>query len=622
MIGKKLGNRYEILQKIGGGGMALVYKAHDDFLNRPVAVKVLRDQYAGDEDFVERFRREAQAAASLCHPNIVNIYDVGKQDDIHYIVMEYVEGQTLKDLVRTRGAIDVLQAVQICIDICEALDHAHRRKVIHRDIKPHNILLTVDGDVKVTDFGIARAATDSTLTHTGTVIGSVHYFSPEQARGKFTGEKSDIYSLGVVLYEMLTGSVPFDGDTAFNIAMKHVHDDVRPPRDIRQIPEELDAIVLKALEKDPGMRYQSAREMLDDLVSFQKKHGDWQDVRPRFEAPAKQEGGAAVGKGAKRSNTSGSRRNAFWYVWLVLFTIAVVVVGLAAREFLNWLNVPTIEVPDVTGVALHEAETTLRQKGLRSTVVAQRFDKTIPEGYVLSQSPEAGEVVKHGREISLVLSRGPEIVIVPDLSGKPFREADLLLKAEGLEFGGVVYEHDEVIPEDSVISQTPRPGTPVVKGTLVDLVLSKGPEPVPVLLPSFTGLKLEEAEARLKELGLVPGKVIYEEDPDFQEGVVITTNPPPGAELSLGDTVDFVVAKGGVPANSRMVTIAVPRGGSESVRVRIEVVDVTGSRTVYDERHRPGDVFKLAVNWYGREARLKVYINDVFTYEDLLRQAE
>ncbi len=621
MIGKKLGNRYEILQKIGGGGMALVFKAHDDFLNRPVAVKVLRDQYAGDEDFVERFRREAQAAASLCHPNIVNIYDVGKEDDIHYIVMEYVEGQTLKDLVRTQGPLDVMQAVQICIDICEALDHAHRRKVIHRDIKPHNILLTADGDVKVTDFGIARAATDSTLTHTGTVIGSVHYFSPEQARGRFTGEKSDIYSLGVVLYEMLTGSVPFDGDTAFNIAMKHVHDDVRPPRDVRQIPEELDAIVMKALEKDPGMRYQSAREMLDDLVSFQKKHGGWQDVRPRFEVPAKQEGGAAVGKAAKR-NPSGRRRNAFWYIWLVLFTIAVVVVGLAAREFLNWLNVPTVEVPDVTGVALHEAETTLRQKGLRSAVVAQRFDDAIPEGHVLSQTPEAGELVRQGREISLVLSRGPEVVIVPDLTGKPFREADLLLRAEGLEFGGVVYEHDDVIPEDSVISQTPRPGMPVPKGTLVDLVLSKGPEPVPVLLPSFTGLKLEEAEARLLELGLVPGKVVYEENPDFQEGVVITTDPPPGAELSVGDTVNLVVAKGGVPANSRMITIAVPRGGSESVGVRIEIVDVTGSRTVYDERHRPGDVFRLVVNWYGREARLKVYINDVFTYEDLLRQAE
>lgn len=266
MIGKKLGGRYEILDRVGGGGMAVVYKAKDLLLDRVVALKVLRPQYSIDDDFVHRFRREAQAAASLSHPNVVSIFDVGVEEDIHYIVMEYVEGSTLKEYITKRAPLHVDEAVQIAKQIAEALDHAHHNHIIHRDIKPHNILIGKANRVKVTDFGIARAVTSATITHAGSVIGSVHYFSPEQARGGVTGEKSDIYSLGIVLYEMVTGKLPYSGDSPISVALKHLQENFTTPRLLNpSIPQSVENIIIRSLAKDPMKRYASARELISDL---------------------------------------------------------------------------------------------------------------------------------------------------------------------------------------------------------------------------------------------------------------------------------------------------------------------------------------------------------------------
>ena len=266
MQGKKLGGRYEIIGRIGGGGMAVVYKAVDSLLHRHVAIKVLSESLSNNSEFIRRFDREAQAAASLSHPNVVNVYDVGRDGYTHYIVMELVDGPTLKQYIQEKGPLPVEEAVQIAIQICDGLAHAHENQIVHRDIKPHNILIGSNGRVKVTDFGIARAATSSTITQTGSVMGSVHYFSPEQARGGVVGEKSDIYSLGIVLYEMLTGELPFDGDSAISIALKHLQEKVTDPREINpNIPENIVRIVMRALEKDPEMRYTSAKAMMQDL---------------------------------------------------------------------------------------------------------------------------------------------------------------------------------------------------------------------------------------------------------------------------------------------------------------------------------------------------------------------
>ncbi|WP_040948595.1 Stk1 family PASTA domain-containing Ser/Thr kinase, partial [Gorillibacterium massiliense] len=266
MIGQTLSGRYEIIEIIGGGGMALVYRARDILLNRIVAVKVLRPQFVHDEEFIQRFRREGQSAAALSHPNIVSIYDVGQRGDIHFIVMEYVEGTTLNDLIKERAPLQVEEAVNIASQICDALDHAHSNQIIHRDIKPHNILIGRNGRVKVTDFGIARAGASSSITQTGSVVGSVHYFSPEHAKGTLAGAKSDLYSLGIVLYQMLTGKLPFSGESPVSVALKHLQENVPEPRKVNPlIPQSVENVILKAMRKNPDNRYQSAREMLADL---------------------------------------------------------------------------------------------------------------------------------------------------------------------------------------------------------------------------------------------------------------------------------------------------------------------------------------------------------------------
>lgn len=273
MKGKQLGGRYEILDRVGGGGMAIVYKALDILLHRHVAVKILRLQYVHDEEFIERFRREAQAAASLSHSNIVSIYDVGQEEEIHYIVMEYIEGTTLNDLIKDKAPLQVEEAIRIASQICEALEHAHHNQIIHRDIKPHNILIGKNGRVKVTDFGIARAVTSSTITQTGSVMGSVHYFSPEHAKGTFTGEQSDLYSLGIVMYQMLTGKLPFIGESPISVALKHLQENVEDPRLVNPlIPQSVENVILRAVRKDPSDRYSSASQMLEDLESCLLPH--------------------------------------------------------------------------------------------------------------------------------------------------------------------------------------------------------------------------------------------------------------------------------------------------------------------------------------------------------------
>ncbi|MCL6581740.1 MAG: Stk1 family PASTA domain-containing Ser/Thr kinase, partial [Firmicutes bacterium] len=280
LLGVVLGGRYEILEKLGAGGMAVVYRAVDTLLQRPVTVKVLRSELAGDEAVVKRFRREAQSAASLSHPNVVGVYDVGRQDDVHYIVMEYVEGKSLKDIIAERGPLPAEEALRIARQICEALRHAHGHHIIHRDVKPHNVLITPEGRAKVTDFGIAGAATTSTVTYPGVLLGTVYYFSPEQAQGKYGDERSDLYALGVVLYEMLTGRVPFEGESPVSVALKQIREEPRPLRELNpRVPPAAERVVLRAMAKAPELRYQSAAEMLKDLDALQRQLAEWRSGR-------------------------------------------------------------------------------------------------------------------------------------------------------------------------------------------------------------------------------------------------------------------------------------------------------------------------------------------------------
>lgn len=608
MIGTVLASRYRIQSQLGEGGMAIVYKAMDILLHRIVAIKVLRPQYAGDEEFVERFRREAQAAASLSHPNVVNIFDVGEADDVHYIVLECVQGQNLKQIVRDEGRLVPRRAVRIAAAVARALQAAHERQLVHRDIKPHNILITTEGRVKVTDFGIARASSASNLTETGMVIGSVHYFSPEQARGEAVGPAADLYSLGVVLYEMLTGQVPFTGDSPVAVALKHLQHMVRPPSElVSAIPPWLEHVVMKALAKDPAQRYRSAAQMALDLVwrgddaSSSDIHtatktmvalptvagdGPSSDNDPaettgrgRGDDPTGHTLRAAVGgvepggfdpshrhaavtaddarsaipsavddsAASQEDDAAGRKSNRLRRVLVTLAALLVVGVGVYAGTplLVDVIFPPEVDVPGVTGLTYEEAQPLMRAAGLTINVEAEIFDRHVPEGAIVRQSPEAGRVVRKGREISVALSRGPELGSVPDVTGQPVRDARVLLTQAGYTLAEEIEQPDATVAANQVVSQEPLPGTELEKGSSITLWVSKPAAAVAqtVVVPDLRGKQLSAAEAELAEIGLVSGNKWPEMSVLVPPGRVIDQNPPAGAVVDVGADIDFVYSE-------------------------------------------------------------------------------
>ena len=401
MIGKVLGERYEVIEKIGGGGMALVYKAKCRLLNRFVAIKILRSEFTSDEDFLKKFKRESQAAASLSHPNIVGIYDVGIEDDIHYIVMEYIKGQTLKELIKEKGALNCEFATDVAIQIASALENAHSNHIVHRDIKSHNIMLREDRTVKVTDFGIARAVSSSTITNTGNIIGSVHYFSPEQARGGYADEKSDIYSLGVVLYELVTGQLPFEGETPISIAYKHIQEKPLNPSKINnKIPKSLENIILKCMSKEIANRYSSVTEIISDLKqSLIMPNGDFvkinskvsentikiepiKDIDPEKKPTIKE-------NDLNKKPIITKEKNKKIITWAIIsgLVLAFLFTG-TYFLFKDLFNVEIKPVPDLMGMQEEEAEEELKKLGFIMDVVERVHNKDIPEGEIIKQDPK------------------------------------------------------------------------------------------------------------------------------------------------------------------------------------------------------------------------------------------
>lgn len=623
MINRTLDNRYTILERIGGGGMADVYRAHDKLLDRSVAVKVLRAQFTDDEEFVTRFRREAQAAARLSHPNIVNIYDVGRDEDSYYIVMEYISGETLKDRIVREGPLPVETAVRVALEIAEALEHAHQNNIVHCDIKPHNILMTRSGRVKVTDFGIARAVTSATMTQTGTIIGSVHYFSPEQARGGAVSAKSDIYSLGAVMYEMLTGVVPFTGETPISIAIKHIQDDPTPLREINpSVPPILEALVLKAMAKNPEQRFTDVGAMIADLRSAQHflrddhtrrlaKEDFPTQVLPKVELP---EEPAAEGSGPETPPPGKGKK--YTWVWALL---GLLVLGFAVGAFLafgKFWSLNEVVVPSVVGKQVDTARNILLSSSLRVSVTDSFNDKVIA-GYVISQNPEAGATVKEQRTVNIVVSKGPEITVVPDVRGMKRRDAELQIKNAGLTLGRVDEQYAPDAPADTVIAQNPRPPAQVSKGTAIDMTVSKGTGPRKVVLPDFRGTPLSTVTTQLDSLKLKVGSVTEGASDRYPPGTIIGQNPPPGTEVTEGSAVDLQTAKGTAGAVKRaVVQITVPEGPIRQA-VQIVVTDSNGRRVVYENVHRPGDRVEKTVEGTG-QVRVQVYINGVLSQEQVL----
>lgn len=508
--------------------MALVYKAECSVLERPVAVKILRPQFASDAEFVERFRREAQAAARLSHPNVVNVYDVGQEKGLNYIVMEYVRGENLKELIKREAPFTVARALNIARQICEALHHAHQNNIIHRDIKPHNILITPEGRVKVTDFGIARAVSASTLTQGGSVLGSVQYFSPEQAKGSPAGVASDLYSLGCVLYEMLTGSVPFKGESPIAIALKHIQEDPPPLREFRPgVPPAVENLVARALAKDPSLRFPSALAM---LRAIQAAQGQAEEIPLAGQADLPTQVLPSLPQEAKARE----RRP----LWILLAAMGLGIAGLAIFFWwwLVWSVAPPVRVPNLVGLGIEEARRRAKAASFRLEEVEQNAQE--PPGQVLRQYPEAGITVKE-RSLKVWVSRGPEALIVPDLIGKTPEEARTALEDLGFVYVEGAKQRSEIIPEGSVAGQTPAAGTRLAKGSPVEVNLSLGNK---FVVEDFRGRPIAEVEARLEELGV--DYDVARVASDLPEGTVVDQTPAPGVTRPIGTIVHLQVSTG------------------------------------------------------------------------------
>jgi beta-lactam-binding protein with PASTA domain/predicted Ser/Thr protein kinase len=604
MIGQVLGNRYRIEERIGGGGMSVVFRATDLQLGRDVAVKVMRPHLANDEDFVRRFWREAQNAAALSHPNLVKIYDVGRDGENCFIVMELISGRTLKQLIQEQGPLPIDQAVKIAVQILDALGHAHQQKIIHRDVKPHNVLIARDGTVRVTDFGIARATTTDTVTHTGSILGSAHYFSPEQANGYPATEKSDLYSLGVVLYEMVTGRVPFQGESPITVAIKHIREVVTPASALNtEVPVELDQIISQALAKEPDERFQDAAEMRGALEQFLADHaagrthvaagdfptqlitpiGSRKDRRLAAAQPKAPIAPMAGEEEVERPLTRSQKRRRALLILLVLVLLGALLGG-GAYAINSYLNVPTIDLPNVVGMPVGEAQSTLAKLKLESRVVSYVFDDKIPVASVVRTDPPAGTPVKMGgRSIDLVISKGPEQKEVPQVQGLTEAEARAKLETEGFVIGKVEYKESNE-PEGQVIDQVPGPKTIQKAGAQIDLVISKGR----LKVPAIVGLKLEEAQRQLVAAGLTVGKVETKYDATKPKDAVLDSSPRPGETVAQGATVNLIVAtdvnpnppdSGGTTATPFTKQVTVPKEAGTGAPIQIILVDQVNDQT-------------------------------------------
>ena len=548
MEGQVLGNRYTLLEKIGGGGMAVVYKSKDTLLNRFVAIKVLRVEFSTDEEFVKRFNVEAQSVASLSHPNVVSIYDVGFQSNIHYIVMEYVDGLTLKEYINKNGALDWQEAIKISIQICSAIEHAHKNNIVHRDIKPHNILMTKEGIAKVTDFGIARAVTSSTITMVGSTIGSVHYFSPEQARGGFIDDKSDLYSLGIVMYEMVTGRVPFDGDSPVAVALKHIQEVPPEPRKfLPSLPYGVNEIIIKAVQKDQSLRYQSATAMIVDLNKvLVRPQGGFigQEVASNQATIRMQPLNNSNITSQNRSNTANNnymeankqkKKNTTAY-WLAGIT-SILVIAIALFVTISLLskgNKETFEIGNYKGMDYSLVMQELDAQGIKVTERWQVNDD-IAKGIILEQSLPAGTPYRDGKytNLELTISKGPQMAKVPDVVEREKREAENEIKTVGLS-SKLVPEYNDDIPADYVIKTEPAAGEELKVGSEVIVYVSNGAELKTVKVPNLVGKTETEAEKLLAESKLVLGKII---PAGVTKGIVNRQLPAAFEDLTEGDSV-------------------------------------------------------------------------------------
>ena len=638
IIGRTIANRYEIISKTGVGGMATVYVARDIVLNRNVAVKVLKDEFTTDEEFIKRFNSEAQSAASLTHPNIVSIYDVGNEDGIYYIVMELIRGKTLKQIITEEGALPWKWSVNIAMQIASALETAHKNNIVHRDIKPHNIIITEDGVAKVTDFGIAKAVSNSTITAFGTTIGSVHYFSPEQAKGGYTDAKSDIYSLGVVMYEMLTGKVPFDADTSVSVALKHMQETPMPPMEVNEnVPKAVNDIILKAMEKEPMARYQTATQMLRDLSrALKDPDGDFVEEEDLDEGYTRRMDAITddmlddnYKKKKKKQGKLGKYfaehpRMKILVIILICLVIFLGSIGITSA-ILNATSPKDVQIPNLLGLTEEQAKAELEKYKLNYQKTTEDYNPDYPAGQIFEQTPAYADnyKVKENTTISVKVSKGTETTVVPKVAGMTYDEAVQELEKNKLK-AEKVEETSKDIKEGIVISQETEANTTVNAGETIKIHVSIGTGIPQVVMPNVVGNTEESARTTLTGKNLTV-RVEYEEDATKDNGVVLKQSIDSGTNIDEGTEVVLTVNKltetktAEITVNVKSITGGYEDNKKENVQTNTSASIVkekkltvrVGEDKVYDQDVDLNSTnIKIQIKGKGT-VTVKVYIDDV-----------
>lgn len=655
--GKLLGNRYEIIEKVGNGGMATVYKATDKVLKRYVAVKILRDEFTTDEEFIKRFEVEAQSAARLTHPNIVSIYDVGVDGNLYYIVMELIRGKTLKEIIlEERGPLPWKWSVNVAIQIAAALETAHKNNIVHRDIKPHNIIITEDGIAKVTDFGIAKAVSNSTITAFGTTMGSVHYFSPEHARGGFTDAKSDLYSLGVVMYEMVTGKVPFDADTPVSVALKHMQEEPKEPIEVNpNVPKSVNKIIMRALQKDTTLRYQTATEMLSDLRrALKNPNGDFVEEKEYDPTAQTQVLNTEMYNNVRHSENTGKKEGKFkkfikehkklsiFIGLILLFSLSLGGTILA----LNLTNPAEVNIPNIVGVEKGEAQRQVEEAKLKFAIEKEEYNKDVPEGFVISQkvdgdaigdfttTPSTDRKIKEGSTIKVIVSKGQEKTTVPKVVGMEQEEAIKALEEAKLKVE-IVEETSKKVQEGYVVSQETDPNTEAYAGDTVKIHVSKGTGIKQVTVVSVIGQDEATAKKTLCGLGLKVN-VAYEEDTSKTNGTVLKQSIEAGKTVDEGNSITITVNKiAEMKEVSVIVNVKSLLGGniyeepsnssnetSDKKVKKVKVKVTVGNDTIYSSTVNASETsIKTSTKGTGTK-EIKVYIDDVLKDQGQIRYEE
>ena len=558
MSSKLLLGRYEIIEKIGEGGMSVVYKAKDRLLNRYVAIKILRPEFIKDEQFVENFRKESQAAAGLSHPNIVNVYDVGKEGNIHFIVMELIDGKSLSQVIEEKGKLDYKEAISIAKQVASALSLAHKNQIIHRDVKPHNILITSSGTAKLADFGIARAVSKASIAEgSEKIMGSVHYFSPEQARGAYIDERSDLYSLGIVLYEMLTGKVPFDGDNPISIALMHINNTIPSVSEsVKGIPPQLEKVIEKATDKYQTNRYKSAEEIIEDLdnIDFITKVMGSSIFAEEVEKKSSEkleeiDIANLVEKTEEKPPVNKTK------LFIIVASVIVLIAGIVGLGFMmGWFggDKSEIEVPDFRGKTLSEAVKMAEELGLTVEEGEKVYSPDQEEGYITSQTPSKGSKVSEGKVITVNISLGKKDGVVPYIVDMDYKKAKKELEKYGFKLG-VVIKVTSTKPENTVLTQSIPAGDTVAKDTIIDVEISDGKGKEMKEVPMLIGLNVDKAKSAIQSAGFKVGNIEFEEDPQYEKNTVTSQQYIAGTELEEGSTINITISKG-APESSEVET--------------------------------------------------------------------